>query len=324
MAEILCSKCGCKILSNEKYCIRCGTHCPFTEQSTEEAVSSGGAQIKATESLPNSPVPPSPPGYQQSAQSAPVNPAAPITRKPVPPFVFIIISCVLLLGALGFAASQFLFNTPVSRTANALINVAAIDNATSLDINPDSFSLGAVLSETPPVSSEPAMPSATPAPYETLKPTTTPAQPAPSAATVLFSDIIGQTGVAAITEDQAIQMFGQPLSRELGQDDADYFMDLKYNSFTLTFTVINGITTTCEGISVFANPCLIGMCDLAIGMNVDNVKTKMTAAQFVVESAYNPEYGAYEYYKNAFTGHEIAIEYVDGIVTGYFAMMSAF
>ena len=317
MGEIICPKCGAKILENEKFCVGCGAPRPAMGQEAGPYAAQGS-------NTPGQGMPPpfDPPAQKYAAYKAPL-------KKPVLPVVLLAVSCVLLAGALTFAGIKFVFNKPGALGAEKSVNVAAMDQPKEEALTPQITESETPLpSQTASAAAPAVSPSAQPSVVPSPSPSVVPPAPEPSpsapstAVSIDFTNIIGKTGAAAITEDQAIQMFGQPLSREKGVDDADEYVDLKYDSFILEFSLVNGKTTNCISVEVTANPAPIAMCGLAIGMSAADSDAIMKAANFAV--SYDPKDGTLLDYKNASTGQEIEVDYNNGVVSGYYAMLATF
>ena len=171
-------------------------------------------------------------------------------------------------------------------------------------------------SATMPVQTATPAPTMTPEVSATPLPTPVPTlTPAPTSVQIGYDAVILQYDVSGITEDEAYQMFGQPISRDLVEypDSTDVF--LTYDTFILKFYNEDDTTTNCYEVQIISTPCPIDVFGLEIGMGTADVEAEMAGSPFELD--YQEEDGSYWVYSNLMTGQNIFVDFIDGTVIDF-------
>ena len=152
----------------------------------------------------------------------------------------------------------------------------------------------------------------------TIIPTEAPvfsSEPVPD--TVDYSAIIGDKNTPGITEEQATELFGNPITHNVENfPDGSASLFLAYDTFTLKYFIENGNTTYCREIEITKTPSRISVYGLSMGMGADDVDAILASSPFEIN--YKDPDGSYCVFDDKLSGCQISIYFADGIVDDIF------
>ena len=310
MSQTFCTRCGNALTGSAAFCSRCGA--PIKTVST------------------GSPAPQTPPATQvmarqQQVQTAPYAPPAPPSAAArqaggAPAAMKVLLSALSVLLAAGIGLCIWRVaggpsGKGVSGYSGMKSGAYAQSGASTLLLPPAGITVDDYVLEDPP-------PDALQGDGESVNGDTGAASSTflPLGRLAGYDELVMGLSSPGITEQEAVALFGDPISREdYGYDEETYLL-LDYGAFRLFFPMLDGETSPCVEAEVTDVSSRVWVYDLTIGMDRETVDFALLGSPFSL--VYEGEAGSYLVYEEESTGRYLDICFKNGAVSDFLVFYS--